>query len=380
MRADFIHPKDLTSKDLCDWRAIRASNPRYNSPYFTPEFTQIAGECRGDARVLVGRDETGVGRVFLPLQVASTGFARPLAAPLADYHAPIVRDGDEVLVPQLLNSAGLQAFGYFGLPATDRAYSKYARGRQGASMADLSAGFETYLEERRSEFPKHFKNMRRKIRQIERELGDIEVLFHEPREDILDTLIDWKRAQFQRTGLHDVLAPDWVAPMLKRCMKAGGEDFSGVLATMRIDGELAAVEMDIRSGPLVHGWIAAYNPAFAAQSPGLILVLKMMELGEELGVTHYDFGVGEAQYKKYFTSYQFPVDDGLIPAESLSGWVRRTSGDAWRMMEQAPIGPAGKVASRIRRRMDNILAVETTMAGRARGFMQAINKRSPHSA
>jgi hypothetical protein len=51
---------------------------------------------------------------------------------------------------------------------------------------------------------------------------------------------------------------------------------------------------------------AGFNPAYSAYSPGTILQLKIFEhLGQVDGVTKYDFGFGDAVYKRRFGNYSW---------------------------------------------------------------------------
>lgn len=375
MRVEIIHPRTVTEPDWDTWRKLRKASDGLASPYFAPEFAQIIGEARKDARIVIARADSGEARAFLPIQVSGLGFARPLGAPFTDYHGPVLSaDTEQDIVPFMLKKAGCAAYGYTGLPLSKDVFASSRRSTLDSAVADLTPGFVVYLESRRAEFPKHFKKARRLGRQAEREAGELELAFHAPDANTLETLIGWKREQFARTGLHDVLAAPWVRDMLTRCMMAQSEDFSGVMTTLRINGELVAAELGLRSGALLHGWISGFNPNFSAYSPGILMQERLLKAATENGVTHADLGVGAAHYKKYYASSTAQVSEGLIPAQGVCGALRRAGGDAWRRFESAPIGPVAGVAGKMRRRLDNILAVETTFSGRARGVVQALNR------
>ena len=186
-------------------------------------------------------------------------------------------------------------------------------------------------------------------RQAAREAGELEVCFHEPAPDILETLISWKREQYQRTGLHDVLAPDWSRAMLHACLTSESPILSGVLTTLRIDGKLAAIELGLRSHDVLHGWIAGYNQDFANYSPGILLQERLLQGACEAGIKRADLGGGAHHYKKYYGSDTVALSEGLVPACGFGGATRSMLGDAWMMLERAPLGPAARFAGSARR-------------------------------
>lgn len=144
------------------------------------------------------------------------------------------------------------------------------------------------------------------------------------------------------------------------------------MATLRYDGKLAAAEFGLRSGATVHGWVAGYDPAFASCSPGLILQERLLECAAASGVTRAVLGTDEAHCKKHYTSFFERVDEGVVAAAGLAGGARALAAGLLLAVEQAGFGPTSRLAVRTRRRMDVILAVETTMGGQVRGLARAI--------
>ncbi len=374
MRVEINHPSALTESDWNAWSEIRSSDPRLDSPYLSPEFTRILGSARLDAKVIVAFDETEKPFCFLPVQVSGFGLARALGAPFSDCHGPIIANEHMLQLPRILQLAGISGYAFTGMIAPDDFDVGIVRDTNQASIADLSPGFDVYLESRRSEYPKHFKKARRLGRQSAREAGELTLEFHSSDVGVLHQLIDWKRQQFLRTGLHDVLAPKWVRDMLQRCMNAQTSDFSGVLTTLRMGEDLAAAEFGIRSGSVLHGWISGYNPDFSAYSPGTLLQERLLEAACDQGVLRADLGVGADHYKKYYASGSQELATGVVLAEGAAGHLRRVLGGAWSFAEQSPFGPVAKLAGSARRRLDNILAVETTLSGRVRGVRQAFRR------
>lgn len=372
MDVSLIHPRDLADAEITAWRAMRAADPRLQSPFLSPEFARCAGQARTDARVLIVRDTAGAPRLILPLQMSRSGLARPLGAPMCDVTGPIASLENVDLLSNALGNAGLAAYAFAGWPAAPLAKGVKLRHSEGSAVADLSGGFDAYLEARRAEHPRHFKKMRRLARQGEKDYGVETTTFGPASAEDLATLIRWKREQYTRTGRHDVLGPAWTRALLDACAAAHAADFSGVMATLRYKGQLVAAEFGLRSGLTLHGWIAGYDPAFASCSPGLVLQERLLEHAAAAGVARVVLGTGEQHYKKHYTSHVELVDDGVVAAAGFAGGARALAAGLLLAVEQGRFGPASRLAGRTRRRMDIILAVETRMGDQVRGLARAI--------
>ncbi len=373
MQVSLKHPDELSAADLSAWRAMRAADARLQSPFLAPEFAVAVGRLRPDARVLVASVQGSV-KLVLPMQVSSSGLSRPLGAPMCDVNGPVCADESVALLAPALGHAGMAAYAFSGWPAAKLARGVKVRGREGSAVADLSRGFDVWLDAQRDLNPKHFKKMRRLARQGEKDFGKETVTFGPASAEDLVTLIDWKREQFTRTRRHDVLGAGWTRALLESCARHRGQDFAGVMATLRYDGKLAAAEFGLRSGSTLHGWIAGYDPVYSSASPGLILQERLLEHAAAAGVNWAVLGTGESHYKRHYASFHEPVADGVVIALGLAGGARAMAAGLLHVVEQGRFGPASKLAARTRRRLDVILAVETSMAGQLAGVRRALGE------
>ena len=69
---------------------MRSENPALISPYFHPDYTRLLSELRPDVSIVSLYDEAGNAKAFLPIQ--GKRFARPVGAPMSDYHGLITSD------------------------------------------------------------------------------------------------------------------------------------------------------------------------------------------------------------------------------------------------------------------------------------------------
>jgi len=84
-----IKAVELTETQRELWLHMRSLNPALYSPYFHPDYTQLIGELQNDAYIaLISQGGETVG--FLPFQQRRiNGSARPVGAPMTDYHGII---------------------------------------------------------------------------------------------------------------------------------------------------------------------------------------------------------------------------------------------------------------------------------------------------
>ena len=97
---------ELSEADQKAWAKLSADNPKTYSPYFHLDYTQLVSELRNDVYIACVYDgKTPIG--FLPYQ--GQRFARPVGAPMTDYHGFICDPA--IMAPfDIIKSAGIGAF------------------------------------------------------------------------------------------------------------------------------------------------------------------------------------------------------------------------------------------------------------------------------
>lgn len=175
---------------------------------------------------------------------------------MCDVNGPIATPDARERIGQVLAKAGIATYAFSGWPNVQARRGLNLRKREGSAMGDLSRRLAAWREAQRDLHPKHFKKMRRLARQGEKDFGAETVTFGPASAEDLAKLIDWQREQFRRTRRHDVLGAAWTRGLLEACAAHQGDRFAGVMATLRYDGRLAAAAFGLRSGRVLHGWIA----------------------------------------------------------------------------------------------------------------------------
>ena len=362
LKVDIVRADTLTLADLDLWRAMVAANPDLASPYFRPEFTQIAARVSPDAAVAVF-SHNGETIGFFPHQRRGAA-VQPLAAPINDYHGVIARPGaapDLETVARSMKAPRLNVGAWVG-PGTRGA----ERETMMAAMPD--GGYDPWYAERRQAWGKYFKDKERARRRLETEAGPVRVERGLRDPALLDHLIGLKRDQYRRTGRHDVFACGWTADLLHELMRDRRKGFGASMAAMWTGGKLTAIEYSLHAGDRYHYWFPAYEPGLARCSPGILLSLDTMRLASAEGFRVFEFGFGGEGYKKYFCNATQSVREAVVLRPGLGASLSEA---AVGLLNTAGDGRGERLRTSVRRRWATIEACETTPMNRFRGAVAA---------
>ena len=363
LQADILRPDALDGRDLAAWGGWMRATPAFASPLLGPAFARLVGSVREDAHVAVFRRE-GAPVGVLAHHRRPGGLARPIGAPWSDRHALLTAPGETLDWREALRAAGLAAYRFTALLDPHGVFSGAGvDGEEEAYAIAPQDGGEAYWEHLRAGSPKRFKNIRRLEHKLDREEGPLELVVGDRSPDALALVLGWKREQFRRSGLHDVLHPAWCREMMARLSTSADPELSGLLVTLRARGRVIAGHFGARTGSTYHPWIAAYDPAFAAASPGLVFLSMAVRAMPQAGLQRYELSGGSAHYKTVFASEAAPLAAG-----------------AAELRAPGPHAARPELVMRLRRRLDHIAASEITLGGRLQGVAAAlsdIKKRLP---
>ncbi len=325
-------PADVRSA----WGAVLAEEPAFASPFFAPEFAEAVGQVRPDARLAV-LEEEGRPVGFFPFQHRRYGIGEPAGAPLSDYHGVIVGRHVKWDVKELLSACDLVAWDFDHVLASQMELSCHRLRSASSPYMDLSHGYAAYVDGRRRDGTSQFGQVMSKLRRLERDHGDVRFELHTPSEQVLDSLMSWKSAQYVRTGQTDILEIPWINRCLRAIARASAPRFGGIVSALWVREELAAVHLGMRSAKAWHYWFPAYNQDLGRYSPGIILLLKMAEAASSIGIEAIDLGKGDLRYKQQFASDSVSVAEGTVELVSLVTTSRRLRRATTHMIRNSPL-------------------------------------------
>lgn len=351
MRLETIHPHELGPAEIGLWRAHQRAQPGAQSPYLTPDWAQIVGAARDDARVVV----VDAGRGFFGAQRLSRFAAMGIGAPIADYQGVVGEKG--LCVDPALLCRALKV-GRVDLTHVPEGMAPLTvGGAEGSWIAETSGGRDLYeagLKLRRGEF---VRQTDKKARKLARERGAPAFRAASTSSEDFVTLIGWKNEQLARTGQPQTWEAPWVRQVLDQCFIARDAYFGGQLFTMHIDARLIGAAFGLRSGRVLHIWLIAHDAEFDAYSPGVQLARWLIGWAGDSGVGEVDFGPGDYQFKRQLATTQRQLQRGVVSGASFSGALRRAEHMLRAQLERAPHAGLAALPGKAMRRIDLMRAL-----------------------
>ena len=354
--------QELSETDRKAWAELRLSNPRTYSPYFHFDYTLLISELRDDVYVAcVYKDETPIG--FLPYQ--GQRFARPVGAPMTDYHG-FICNTDDIAPLDIIKATDVGAFHFSS--AVNASMHGFAQSEDDGVLMNIEKGAEAWRKERDSSYRRHLKSNRRRIRKASEDIGAPRFEWLSTDQAVFDQLIAWKKQKFSETGKYDVLSADWTMKLLETLWSRQNQALRCDMHALYFGDRLAAVDLGLSDGNTFHSWIVAYDGELHSYAPGIQLLEALIDASEDIGYTQIDLGAGTDGYKRHYASEEVKVCGGFIAAQgsaaALSNLYNKAENFGQKALKDAP--------GKLRRRYSQIAACEDSVSGRAKAMLGAV--------
>ncbi|TMR89035.1 GNAT family N-acetyltransferase [Nonomuraea basaltis] len=301
------------------WRALQDSDPAFDNPFLSPEFTITVGELRDVVQVAVlydGPDIVG----FFPFERHPMGIGKPVAAGLTDAQGLVHVKDFEIDPRRLIKECGLSVYEFDHLVSGQPMLSDRNE-RHPSPIIDLRDGYERYTASLKEHSGKTYKTTLAKSRKLQREAGTMRHDYATTDLEPLHTLLGWKTDQYRRTGRTDRFAHRWIVELVERLLATQSETFAGVLDMVYVDDKPVAGHFGVRTRTTLAGWFPAYDTQYARYSPGLIHHLAMAERAAEAGIEVIDMGRGQKEYKDKLKNGELEVAEGRVARASAAAGV-----------------------------------------------------------
>lgn len=328
------------------WQTLRQCNQHFASPYFDPHFIKAVAKVRDDIRIaMVVEDGNPV--CFLPIQENSNGRAVPAGGRLNDYHGVLGKPADTAVhFKRIMKAADLKSYAFHALvPPENEKLQAYSFRQLRTHHMDLSDGWEAY----RKWVRKHSSTVKRqgqKTRNLEKEIGPIRFEFDCPDGEVLERLIELKRAKYQRTNTFDILSVEWAANLLRELHNVKHPNFQGILQAMWAGDELVCVHFGMMTDEILHYWFPIYDYQFSRYSPGTEMMLQVAEESCRRGLKKVDFGYGDDAYKFKFCNGNEAVLNGQVNFNPLELMLAEKRYQIRTKLKQIPMKPLAKTVLR----------------------------------
>jgi CelD/BcsL family acetyltransferase involved in cellulose biosynthesis len=317
-----VRADTLTLDQVARWSRLQKDNPLLQSPFFCPEYTQAVAAVQGD--VYVGILQDGGRTVgFFPFHRTSKQIGCAVGVPMTDYHGIITEPGLQFSMREVLRGCRLSIWDFDYVPRTQKEFEPYHQIELESPIIDLSHGYESYLSAKYHR-GSQIATLMYQSRKLAREVGPLRFVPHLPDINVLRMLIQWKVKQYQRTQAWNVFSSLWTISLLERFFATQSETFAGLLSVLYAGDNIVAIHFGIRSSQVWHYWFPVYDPQYASYSPGLLLLLKMAEGAESLGLHTIDFAhTDRVTYKDRFMNGSVPLWGGSVELPSWDTTARR---------------------------------------------------------
>ncbi|MFI8166282.1 GNAT family N-acetyltransferase [Streptomyces sp. NPDC085931] len=306
-----LRPDELSPNDRKMWREIRTESGAPANPFLDPAFTMAVGRVRPGARVAVLRDDgSPVG--FFPYERGRLGRGRAVGLGVSDSQGAVLRPGIRLEAPRLLRVCGLSSWEFDNLEADQAAFAPYAAEELASPVVDLGEGFERYAERLRARSAGFLRQALAKERRLARQVGEVRFGYDVRDPGALRALMEWKSAQYRRTGRRDRFAQEWITRLVGLLGESEEPECRGVLSVLYAAGRPVAAHFCLRSRTVLSWWFPAYDRAYAKYSPGLVLQVRLLRAAAADGIEAVDLGSGPARYKESLKTRDLRVYEGAV--------------------------------------------------------------------
>ncbi len=169
------------------------------------------------------------------------------------------------------------------------------------------AAFEALVASRRKNLK---RESLRKQRGLENTLGALSIVLSDTRPEVFDQCIQWKSAQYVRTGLRDLFAnPDHVRFFRELLRKE-----LVIASSISAGGRLLAVHLGALADRTFYSWVAAYDPQHSTYSPGALLLEALLAESWRRRDLEFNFLIGDQEYKWFYATHNRVIGpQGSVP-------------------------------------------------------------------
>jgi len=177
LKIEVVAALDLHPSDIDRWSSLQAGQPRLDSPFLSPRWTQAVARAReatgkraSDIKVAILRADDGQAIGFLPARVrADVGM--PVGAPMCDYQALVSAPGVAMDPRQLLTALRVHRLDFCHMQADDETLARHGRGQADSWIVEAPDGYAAYEAGRRAAGSGVLKDIDKEVKAVEEASG-----------------------------------------------------------------------------------------------------------------------------------------------------------------------------------------------------------------
>ena len=302
-----VVPADLSVGERTLWRRLQQTEPALRSAFFSLAYVEAVAAVQRGVRVCVlQRGGEPVG--FFPFQFTTPldrwlRSAERVGGEMTDYCGLIAAAGLRISPRELLRLAHINYFLFSHLDEAQLDFGLTGERPESGLLIRFPEGGNAYWQELRRRDKTFVADTERRERKLEREFGPLRFHFDDPNaEEVIEVLIERKRARYADTAVADALAADWKRALLANLCRSRAAGCTGVLSSLYCGDRWVALHFGLRADDQLHYWFPVFNADFSAFAPGRLLLKNLIFSGAQHGLACIDRGEGESVAKLDFAN------------------------------------------------------------------------------
>ena len=258
----------------------------------------------------------------------------PLGKSFNDAHGILCAADQSIDSIELLRATPFKSFRFHALAGNAVGFKPYVLGHSKTFMATIDRhpeGYVRYLEQKSGTIQKQ----RRKTKKLVSQYGPLRLEIDCRCPKVLQQAIQWKREQYSRNYLFDILGVPWAQAMLNDLWQFR-DGCRGLLSALYAGDTLVASHFGLLDGEILHYWFPTYDHQYREASPGTAMFLEMATQAPQLGIRKIDLGYGDHDFKHKIADTVTEVPYGLVTTSRLRFHAETVSSRAQQWVRSLP--------------------------------------------
>lgn len=334
LRAEVMQPSALGGAEVATWHEMVAASSHLQRAFFTHAFALACERTTGLAYVAVVH-EGGTIRAFLPFQFRTAWhrrirLAQRIGGGLSDNAGLIASPDFRIAAIPLLRLCRLASLNLNHIMEGQDRFGLDVRWSDIGYVTDLAGGPNAYFTDLAIRNRDFVRDTERRLRKIARSYGPVVICeTGSVTEAALAGVVAMKRQHYQRTRVADAFAAPRNQRLIEALRQSPVPDCSLVLATLEAGDKTLAQHLGLRHHGILSWWFPTYDVSARDASPGRLLLWQMIRNATESRLNLIDYGAGEAQYKRQFSTATLRMGRAVWSATTARSVLAR----AWQSME-----------------------------------------------
>jgi CelD/BcsL family acetyltransferase involved in cellulose biosynthesis len=342
LRGYILRPSELGESEIAVWHQMLDSSPSLQRAFFTPAFAVACERAIGRAHVGV-LHEGGTIVGFLPFQFR-TGWhqgvrlAERIGGNMSDNAGVIAWPDFKTDAAALVRCCGLGSLSLSHLMEGQERLGLEADWSQLSYVCDLRAGSGAFLSDLSARNRDLVTGTKRYQRKAEKTYGKLCLdSAASIAADALAGALAMKRLQYRETQVPDPFASPSNLALMEVLKATPGQECRLVLTRLRAGDRTLAQHLGLQYKDVLSWWFPAYDRDAKGVSPGRLLLWLMIQHASNHAIGLIDYGEGEAQYKRQFSTGRLRLGRALWSASNLRSILSRVWQSAeWRLAKLVP--------------------------------------------